>query len=537
VSEMKHDVKKKKRKGLKRPGPQVEPGHFTQIKSRSDAQDWYSAIETEIKDLEKRGTFELVKIGSVPQNENILPSHFTFQAKRNGRKKARWVAGGDKQVKRLLDDFASPTLKTSSLYSLVAIGAHKRLSLRFLDIKNAYLWADLPEPVFTHLPQGFSSNKETSGKCCKLKKGLYGLKESGRLWFETLKESLKLFNLEQNKFDPCVFYNTKHDVYLGTYVDDLIILAPEDTTNKIEQMLNEKFETQRSEFDYLGVSITSSDEGFKLSHFKLSHERYAKEMLERFGMENCNPKSIPLPVNCELVPAGEGEQVDYPMKEASGCLLWLARFRPDLSYAAHQISKIASAPSAAHIAVFKHTLQYIKGTSANFMEFPFDPSSNLQLMAFSDANWANDPVTRKSCGGALIYAGPYLVSFYAKGQPNVATSSAHSEILEISRACRQIMFLKNFLCDMGFMQEPIKVYTDSACAISATAKLICSEENKHFGVRIQEIKEYRDTQFIQLLKVIGTDNAADIMTNQRGKVHFEHLLSNLRKPIVDEKLT
>jgi len=513
-----HIKKKKKAKGTRSKRGGLEPKSFNDIASREDADDWFAAVETEVDDLKRRGTFELVKRTDVPKEEQILPSHLTFLAKRDGRKKARWVAGGDQQEKRLLVDFSSPTLKTSSLFILLAIGAHKGLNIRFMDVRNAYLWADLPEPIYMAPPRGYKGIPYDH--VCKLQKGLYGLKESGRLWFETLKTTLKLFDLKQCTYDPCVFYNARQGVYLGTYVDDLIIVCSKEHADRIEEMLNAKFETTRSEFDYLGICIESDDTGNRVSH-----KEYALSLLDRFGMTDCNAKSTPLPTNCELVRAEEPEETDISMMEASGCLLWLARYRPDLSFAAHQISKIASAPKQEHCAVFKHILKYVKGTPELKLEFPRCASSAMQLSATCDASWASDKLTRQSCGGALIYFGPYLISFYSKAIKTVATSSAHAETLEISRTGRALQALKSMVEELGFKQGPMDVRTDSATSIQSTARLVCSEEVKHYDVRIKEIKQLRDENTINLVKIDGMDNPADLMTAQRGKMRFNHLLS------------
>ena len=73
---------KKSRRG------KLEPRSYNDIASRDDADDWFAAVETEVNDLKKRGTFELVNREDVPAGEQILPSHLTFLAKRDGRKKA-----------------------------------------------------------------------------------------------------------------------------------------------------------------------------------------------------------------------------------------------------------------------------------------------------------------------------------------------------------------------------------------------------------------------------------------------------------------
>ena len=78
--------------------------------------------------------------------------------------------------------------------------------------------------------------------------------------------------------------------------------------------------------------------------------------------------------------------------------------------------------------------------------------------------------------------------------------------------------------ELGYPQNPMIVRTDSANSIQSTAKLISSEEAKHYDVRIKEIKQLRDEGIIDLVKVNGKDNPADLMTAQRPRVQFDHLI-------------
>lgn len=494
-----------------------EPKTYLQIKYRDDRDDWYNAVELEVTDLQRRGTYELVDVTNLPPNTKVLPSHFVFTLKRDGRKKARLVAGGHKQLHTTISDTSSPTLKTSSLFILLAIGAHYRLDFRIMDIRNAYLWASLPTPIYLRPPAGYNGIPEN--KLMKLQKSLYGLQESGRLWYETLRTTLSSLDLQVSKFDPCVFYNSSLQVFLGCYVDDLIIICEKAMADRIEAALNQRFETTRSEFDYLGVSISATDQGFTISH-----ARYAEAMLERFGMRDCNYKQTPLPTDTTLCAAEVPEETTICMNEAAGCLQWLARYRPDLAFAAHQIAKIADRPTSQHEETFRHVLRYIKRFPDLRLHFPFSDQS-LQLQAFTDASWANDKLTRKSTGGALFYLGPYLIHYYSRTIHTVATSSTHAEVLEISRTGRTLQALAAFLEELGFPQETIPVYTDSSGAIHSTAKLTCTEEAKHYDVRLKEIKQLRDKGFLTLIKIDGKDNPADILTAQRPRQQFHHLLN------------
>jgi hypothetical protein len=71
------------------------------------------------------------------------------------------------------------------------------------------------------MPLGFAQySKDGTKKCLKLKKTLYGLRQSPRAFWKYITQRLETCGLEQSKFDPCLFVGEK--VICVVYVDDLI---------------------------------------------------------------------------------------------------------------------------------------------------------------------------------------------------------------------------------------------------------------------------------------------------------------------------
>ena len=94
-------------------------------------------------------------------------------------------------------------------------------------------------------PQGFEKTSETGEKLVyKLKKSIYGLKQSGRNWYKLLNDLLEENNFVRNVSDNCVYRREKQDkkVILIMWVDDLIVAtSDEDLLNSVKRMLAERF--------------------------------------------------------------------------------------------------------------------------------------------------------------------------------------------------------------------------------------------------------------------------------------------------------
>lgn len=96
---------------------------------------------------------------------------------------------------------------------LIAIAAKKNLSVRFFDVKTAYLHGTLKEIVYLEPPPGFE-NRLDKGNIYRLKKALYGLPQSGRNWYYRLKEELLKNVPKPLASENCIFTNNNGTCFL-----------------------------------------------------------------------------------------------------------------------------------------------------------------------------------------------------------------------------------------------------------------------------------------------------------------------------------
>ena len=108
-----------------------------------------------------------------------------------------------------------------------------------------------------------------------------------------------------------------------------------------------------------------------------------------------------------------------------GALQYLTLTRPDLQYAVQQVCLHMHAPRDSHWSLVKRILRYIRGTMG--LGLTLTASSSTDLVAYSDADWAGCPDTRRSTSGYCVYLGPSLISWSYKRQPTVSKSSAEAE--------------------------------------------------------------------------------------------------------------
>ena len=181
-----------------------------------------------MESLAKNETWNIVE---APKKNKIVGRKWIF--KKEGPSsgvppiyKARVVAKGYSQIKGV--DFHqgfSPVVKHSSIRALLALVVMEYLELHQLDVKTAFLHGELEEQIFMKQPEGF----EVAGKeshVCRLKRSLYGLKQSPRQWYKRFDSFMISHDFIRSSYDSRIYLKKLKDgylLYLLLYVDDMLV--------------------------------------------------------------------------------------------------------------------------------------------------------------------------------------------------------------------------------------------------------------------------------------------------------------------------
>jgi len=272
----------------------------------------------------------------------------------------------------------------------------------------------------------------------------------------------------------------------------------------------------------LGIKVEKVGEGIRISQ-----TAYANRMLKKFGMINCKPRSILLPVGISLSsndrPDTAEEMKGILYQEALGSLMWLqVTTRPDLLFAVNLLSRFAANPGRAHWEAIKHTMAYVKGTTG--YGITYHRGLSLQPVGFTDSDFANDKDTRCSTDGHVFYVGGGPVSWSTKCQETVATSTTEAKYMAVSRAVQQAIWLSLFFEEASLpQQQPITLFIDNNRAIDMTKTYRGHKRAKHIDVRHHFMKEKIEKGEFTPVYIPSEDNVADLLTKTTSKRDHEEI--------------
>ena len=310
-------------------------------------QEWKEAADSEYQSLMENETWKLVKL---PTGRKPVGCKWIFKTKCTSDDKvecykARLVAKGYTQKPgEDYDETYLPVVRYSSICALLAFAVQNSMIVHQMDVVTAFLNGTLDEEIYMEQPPGYIKKGEEH-LVCKLKRSLYGLKQSSRCWNTVFKQYMESINFYPCAADPCIFVTGEGSdlTIVALYVDDLIVITktPE-TMKKIKENLAARFKMKDlGKLHYcLGISIQHDEERGSLW---MDQRQYIQSLLKRYRLSQAKSATTPADVNVKLV---NNDGVSKPVNQVNyqsmvGSLLYASiATRPDIAQAVGAISKI-----------------------------------------------------------------------------------------------------------------------------------------------------------------------------------------------------
>jgi len=427
-------------------------------------EEWKKACYEELESLRKRQVFELTEL---PPGRKTIKNRWVFDIKTDGRKKARLVAKGFSQVEGIdYDQVFSPVVRFETVRIMFALAALNGWHISGLDVKTAYLYGKLDEEIYMEQPEGFKI-KGQERKVLRLRRAIYGLKQASLVWWRELANSLKDLGFKRLYSDAGIFicrHSNGTYAIVVAYVDDILFVGP---TQSFIESKKKLFMTKWECRDlgdckeFLRMRVQRKGRSIYLDQCS-----YLEKVIERFGMINAKYARTPLPEGY-IPKANEGEvnpQIRTKFQQIIGSLLYIMLgTRPDIAFAVTKLSQFAANPTQEHLDKAKYVLRYLAGTSKYALVY--NGATNKGLIAYTDSDYAADPIKRRSTTGFLFKLAAGIISWQSRAQKTIALSATEAEYMALSDCSRQAVWIQNIFSELGFPVKPTQICADNESGI------------------------------------------------------------------------
>ncbi|CAJ2645128.1 unnamed protein product [Trifolium pratense] len=500
---------------------------------------WNLSLEIQIKELQREDQKKQSPTHAsyprlnqrIPDGINVIGTKWVYKNKtdENGditRNKARLVAQGCTQIEGVdFDETFAPVARLESIRLLLAVACILKFKLYQMDVKSAFLNGYLNEEVYVEQPKGFV-DPSFPNHVYKLRKALYGLKQAPRAWYERLTEFLVNHGYKKGGNDKTLFIREEKGKLMiaQIYVDDIVFggMSRQMVEHFVHQMQSEFEMSLVGELTYfLGLQVKQMEDTIFISQ-----EKYARNIVKKFGMEGGSHKRTPAPTHLKLTKDEKGIDVDQSLyRSMIGSLLYLTASRPDIMFAVGVCARYQSEPKMSHLTQVKRIFKYVNGTCGYGILYSHGNDSTL--VGYCDADWAGSADDRKSTSGACFFLGSNLVSWFSKKQNSVSLSTAEAEYIAAGSSCSQLLWMRQMLKEYSVEQDVMTLYCDNLSAINISKNPIQHSRTKHIDIRHHFIRELVEEKIVTLEHIASEEHLVDIFTKALDASQFEKLRGKL----------
>ena len=422
-------------------------------------------------------------------------------------------------------------VKLTSLRIILVLAAFYNFEIHQGDIKTAYLLGKLNDEIYMDIPEGVQAPEACGNRIvCRLLRGLYGLKQSGRIWNQAWDSFLvQKCGFSRSTEDYAVYYrlgNNGKPLWILIWVDDVLWVGEHADIVIAKQELGKQFPLKDlgpAHF-FLGMKITGHPEQHSITP---TPDQYIETIIKRFDFPDAYPVSTPMEPGSRLTNITEtqdpADQTLYCSILGSMMYIMLCT-RPDLAFAIGKLSKFSSNPSTEHINAVKRLLRYTSKTRKLGLHFgPFPPGSQPKSFVFSDTDWAGDTESRRSTGAYIctistgVPNSPHTaISWSSKQQATIALSSTEAEYMALTQASKEPIWVSRFLTELStrttpYDITPITIYADNQGSMAIAKNPEFHNRTKHLSIQHHFVREKVGSEEVILEYLPTGDMLADLL--------------------------
>jgi histone deacetylase 1/2 len=351
--------------------------------------------------------------------------------------------------------------------------------------------------------------------CFKVTRALYGTIDAPKLWNDELSNTLIELGYIRLKSDWNIFTRQTQDKpisIIAFHVDDGIISASDSCIlNELVIQLKKKYKVKVHDgiSDYLKIQF--KQEG---NYIYMHQKDYITEAAIKFKVIDAKPVSVPMDPGFVTRPEPKDTPFDNNTiyRSIIGCLLHIARqTRPDILLAVNLLSSHLVHPMERHWRAAKRVLIYLYHTRHESLRI--GPYNEAGLVAYSDATWADDPETRLSRTGGVIFYNGSFISAHSHQQRSISLSATQAEYQALSSSVQEILYFRTLLQEIGYKTNiPTPLMCDNQGALYLAVSTKNHPKIKHIAIRYHFIRDAIHKDEVKLIYVPTQNQIADMFT-------------------------
>nr|GEY74369.1 hypothetical protein [Tanacetum cinerariifolium] len=520
-----------------------EPANYKAALLDPESKKWLDAMNVEIQSMKD---YDVWVLAELPPNARTISSKWLFKKKTDMDCavyvfKACLVAKGFTQTYGVdYKEIFFPVADIRAIWILIAIAAYYDYEMWQMDVKTAFLNGHLFEEDYMKQPEGFV-NPKYPNHVCKLKRSIYGLKQTSRQCNKRFDNEIKKFSFTQNRDEPCVYLKASgsYVAILILYVDDILLMG-----NNVPMLQDVKSYLKRS-FAMKDLGGAAYILGIKIYRDRskrligLCQSAYIEKILKIYYMENSKRETNSMQEKLKLskslgasTPAKKQRMQNVPYASAIGLIMYdVSCTRPDVAFTQNITSRFQQNPGEEHWTAVKNILKYLRNTKDMFLVYGANMERELRVFCYTDAGYLTDADDLRSQTGYMFVLNGGAVDWKSTKQSIFVTSSTDVEYIAAFDALKEAVWIRKFIYGLGIVpkiKEPISMYCGNTGAITIAKDDGVTKGARHFRAKVYYLRETIKLGDVKIEKIDTDDNLADPFTKALAFPKHSELTRNIR---------
>jgi hypothetical protein len=526
-----------------------DPESWEEALQMPDADDWIMAELDEKESWDAHGAVKIVLrsqatsrgkriFGAKPvMKKKFHPPDVTHPEGRLDKYKYRLtIAAYTRMLTEGIDyaDKHATTVRWSAVKMIMAVAARHDFDIMLLDISTFFLYGECTDEVYMEIPKGWGKDGKDadSGYVFQLNKTVYGLPQASNAAQKELRGAFSVQDeFRSTSGDDCVYVPTNWGKSVsgdstegysvsGTHVDDITSTGDSVGLEKVASVLGKKFKLKRTMNPTCITGVQIERVRGKGGWIKLHQTEYTIDFLKEQNMQGSRPVDTPMdPGTARLLmelPQDEFTKDTLKIYQMIvGVLMWLCTHcRVDLDFAVNLATRYLRCASQKHVDLVKgRILRYLNGTRDYGLIF-LAGEGDWILTGCSDADLAGDVKSARSTLSYNTRLGRFgCISSSSFLERKICTSTGQAETYAYARLCREVIWERGMLREMGFPQsKPTQIMTDNQGVLIQSEKSVNHSVAKHYRIAQAFIRQLVAGEVVKGCDVRSGENCSDIGT-------------------------
>ena len=525
------------------------------------AANEFGRLAQGIRDIKGTDTIFFITKNQVPKHKKVSYARFVCELRplKQEQERTRITVGGDRL------DYNGPTTTETADITTSKILFNSTISTpgaKFMgiDIKNFYLGTPMKEYEYikihlSKIPDEIIEKYELKSKAdeegfvyIEIRRGMYGLKQSGRIANEQLQAKLAKHGYYPTTTTSGLWKHKNRPIQFALVVDDFgVKYVGKEHAQHLIQALKETYQ----------ITIDWEGSVFCGMHLKWDYDKRTVEVnMPGYVKKHLDELKHPIPNRPQHAPskyvqpeygtkiqlAKERQHTLTPeqqkqIQKVCGMFLYYARaVDPTMLHALNELAVEVNQGDDATIKAMTHFLDYCYTHPDATIRYK---ASDMILWVHSDAGY-NNTTGAKSRAGGHFYLGNHPnkkhnhngnILAIAKVIKNVMASATEAELGAMYINAREAIACRHTLQELGHQQPPTPIITDNLAAQGIINKTMKQRRSKAMDMRFHWLQDRAQQKQIQIQWAPSKTNYADFYTKHHSAKHHK----NMRRTYIHEK--